>query len=351
MHEINRNRTLRYRAERFRGEASKKNPIEITHIDGKPIAKATGSRSLAGWFRRLPRPEDPTQKKALRNLAVFFILMLLLTMIARGTASASLAEVTTTKSSSGEINESVRGTGKVSADGYLYIEAPEELTVKEILASAGAALKIGDPIVRFDAEEVQQKLDRKNIELKEKQHQLDKLLQEAPTDNTTVTGAEQSLRWAEQDYAEAQEKGNQKIAAAKQAVTTAKEELQAAQRHLDGLKNQPTATPAPPEESGVSEPAPDTDDNSSELEKAQAAVNTASANVNSAEAAVKDTESTVDAELKAAARTIETAKKTLESARITAATQSQEKENTKKQNSIEAETVRLDIEKLKTAIT
>jgi|GEM_PF-1763681 len=349
MHEINKNRTLRYRAERFRGQNPKKSPIEITHIDGKPIAKASGSRSLSAWLRRLPRPQDPTQKKALRNLAVFFILMLLLTIIARGTASASLAAVTTTKSSAGDISESVRGTGKVSADGYLYMEAPEELTVRELLAAAGAALKAGDPVLRFDPEEVQQKLDRKNIELKEKQLQLEKLLQETPTDDSTLRGAEQSLQWAEQDYADAKTKGDKQIAAAKQAVTDAKAELQRAQRYLEELKNQPAATPAPSEESGVSQP--ETEDNGGLLRQAEAAVNTAAANVDSAETALKDTEGAVETELKTAARAIETAKQSLESARTTGATQSQEKENQQKQNSIEAETARLDIEKLKAAVT
>lgn len=351
MLENNRTRTAGYRAERFRRQVPKKNPIEITHIDGKPVSKMarTGGSGLAGWLRRFPRPEDPTQKKALRNLALFFVLMLLLTMIARGTASASLAEVTTAKVSSGEITESVRGTGKVSADGYLYIEAPEELTVKEVLAAAGAALKPGDPLVRFDTQEIIEKLDRKNIELKEKQLQLDKLLQETPSDNTTLTGAEQQLRWAEQDYATAKEKTDKQIAAAKQAVTDAKAELQAAQNYLNELKNKPAATPAP-EESGVSEPAPDPADDGSLLEQAQAAVNTAEATVSSAEAALRETESAADTELKSAARAIETAKQSLESARITSSTQSQEKENQKKQNAVEAETARLDIEKLKAAI-
>lgn len=349
MLETNKNRTLRYRAERFRQQAPKKNPIEITHIDGKPIAKTSGnrSRSFSAWPHRLPRPEDPTQRKALRNLAAFFILMLLLTIIARGAAGASLAAVTTTKSSSGEISESVRGTGKVSADGYLYLEAPEELTVRELLAAAGAALKEGDPILRFDPEEIRQRLDRKSIELKEKQLQLDKLLQETPTDSTTLAGAEQTLLWAQQDYADTKTKGDGQIAAAKQAVTDAKTALQAAQQYLNEWKNQPAATPAPSEESGVSAPESD----GSLLEQAEAAVDTASANVSSAEAALKETESTVETELKAAAREIERAKQSLESAKTTAATQSQERENEQKQNSVEAEAARLDVEKLKEAIT
>ncbi len=342
MHEINRNRSLQYRAGHFGQE--KKNTVRITHIDGKSIAKVKKSANMEKP-RRFHLPEEPTQRRALRNLGVFFVMMILLTIISRGTADASLARITTTNATSGEIIESVRGTGKVSADGYIYVEAKEELTVKEVLATTGANLKAGEPLLQFDNDEINEKLELKNIELKEKQNQLDKLTHETPTDNTALEMARKTLSWAENDYAEVKENGNKQVSNAKQAMSNAKEELQAAKQHLEDVKTQAKSVPVTMIEDDISEPASEAD-NSGLIEEAQAAVELAEENLRSAETALIETENAAKENLKAAERAIETARNSLESMGISAAVQSQEKENQAKQDSVEAEAVRLELDKI-----
>ncbi len=346
MHESNRDKTQRYRAGRFKQE---KKSVQITHIDGKPIEKTMEKHYFIGRLRRLPKPKDITQKKALRNLAMFLLLMLLLTLIALGTADASLARVTTIDLSAGEIMESFRGTGKVSADGFIYVDVPAELSVREVLTTPGAALKAGDGLIRFDAEEIAQSIEMKNIELKEKQHQLDTLMQDSPTDNTTLAGAERALSWAEQDYADAKKEGNQLIAAAKQVLAGAKDELEVARMRLEELKNNASASLLMQEDSDISESETESE-STGLIEQAEAAVIAAEEKVKNAQAMLADAENAAAEKLKAAARAIENAEQSLESARIAATVQSQEKENRQKQNLIEAETMRLDAEKLKETI-
>lgn len=60
---------------------------------------------------------DPRQRQRLGWIVRFFALLLVLTLLARGTAGAAMASVTVQRPSSGNVTKSVRTTATVSFAG------------------------------------------------------------------------------------------------------------------------------------------------------------------------------------------------------------------------------------------
>ena len=276
--------------------------------------------------------KDPSQKKALGNILKFMALVLIFTLIARGTAGATLAKVDTVAPSSGEIVMEVSAIGIVQSASSTSIEVPAGLTIQEVLVVPGQSIKAGDAIARLNTEEVAENRERAQLALDEMNLNLQKLERDEAIDSSALTNAQNALAWAEQDYANTQNAGNAAIAAAQTALTNA-------QNALTTLHNTPTAPPSDavnPDDSAalpvVTGPSP------AELAAAEAAVTAAQTALDNA---IRD----ADVALQAAARAVETARINLTAAQQADTEVRQGAADTAAQNALDAEALRLDIEK------
>ena len=89
---------------------------------------------------------DPRQRQRLGWIVRFFALLLVLTLLARGTAGAAMASVTVHRPSSGNVTKSVRTTATVSFAGGTPFTVPAGLLVMAVPVQAGQTVKAGDII-------------------------------------------------------------------------------------------------------------------------------------------------------------------------------------------------------------
>jgi len=272
---------------------------------------------------RFTQKADPAQRKAGRNILLFLTIMLLFTIIARGTSGAVLPKVTTVRAEEDEIVDAVTASGTVSSGNAKTLDAPGELTVKEVLAAVGQNLEEGDPVLRFDPAEVQDKLDRAKAALKELKAKLQSLEQEKPHNSSLVDSATKGLEWAKQDYNDAVKNGDASVSAAEQLLEDAKNWLSEAEDTLEGI--------------------PDDEENAQARKTAEAEVEQAKNAVSEAESGLATAKTTRDETVKQTQRAIGTAEQELNSAKQSDNESRQTETDTKNQNLAEAETVKLDI--------
>lgn len=263
---------------------------------------------------KLPKFTGSSQQRAGLNIVRFLALMLIVTIIARGTSAATMPQVTLGSPAAGDIVKSVTTSGTVTANGHINFEAPGSLTIKRVLVTPGQKVEAGTPLATLDSLEVADELARAEASLQGLNVELQRQLQSVPVDSTAVNSAQTSLDWAHQDY-------NKAVSDRDNAQATYDRELSslnAARQHLANL----------PEDA--------TDE---EKLAAQEAVTNLEKAVTAAEAALDAAKAEVDAK----ARDIETARLALESAKIQVAQAQQAAANTAAENRAGASTTRLDI--------
>ena len=183
---------------------------------------------------------DQGQKKAFGNLLRFFALMLVLTLVARGTANAAVPQVQTSAPGKGTITQEVTVQGMISAAGSCVVECPQGLTVQTLLCKEGQAVEEGQALVQFDLDEVALALDRAKAELQKLQTQISQLEQGEELDDAAVANAQQQLNCAYED----QEKARQTLEALQaaqepdeQAIEQARQAYESAVRASQTAEN------------------------------------------------------------------------------------------------------------------
>lgn len=236
--------------------------IDIIEVTDTPltteITNNTDNARLSPINSRLPKLNfgitDPAQKRAAGNIVKFLAVLVVVTLIARGTSSATLAKVDVSTPSRGEIVESVTGTATVSVKDTLDITVPEGLTIEEMFVGAGQKINSGDAVAQFDMEEVAEMLTRETASLDKLLLDLEKLERTERTDSTSLENAKKNLQRAQEDYndtktandedvADAQSDLDEAIAAFADEVDTAsldnaRRNLQRAQDDYDSVKAQ-----------------------------------------------------------------------------------------------------------------
>ena len=190
---------------------------------GRAIAqpRKSGLRRFVDSLPGLSRMGDKAQRRAGGNIIKFLALLLVLTLIARGTSGATLAKVDLSNPSRNEIIEAVTGTASVSSRDSLDITAPEGLTIVEMYAGAGQSVEFGEALALFDLPEVNEKLTREAAALDKLLLDLEKLDRAERADSTSLENAMRSLRRARDDYASVLAQGETDIAAAREALDEA----------------------------------------------------------------------------------------------------------------------------------
>ena len=168
---------------------------------------------------------DRKQTRAFVRIVQFFMVMIVLTIIARGTQGATLAVVDTATAQSAELSEEMSFDGGIVARNAGIIEAPPELLVREIFVGEGQKVTAGDSIARFDTEDIEDKLIRQQAKLDELILEKNILGQGSNVDDSTKVSAEIGIIRTVEDY-EAQVKEDEiLIKRAEQDLEDARDDL------------------------------------------------------------------------------------------------------------------------------
>ena len=151
------------------------------------------------------RPEhlfqNPQQNKALKLLAAFFAVMLILTVVSRTATAMAIAEVSVETSKAGILTQRYTLSGSVASQNTVDVELPDEVRVTSILVQEGDRVKANDPLLEMNLEDVQDKLEQVNYEIQI----LDQKIANYSIDISTsqdeqIKQAEEKVKAAQQDY-------------------------------------------------------------------------------------------------------------------------------------------------------
>jgi len=166
-----------------------------------------------------------SQKRAGGNIIKFMAILLVLTIIARGASGATLAVVSTTNPSRGEVIQMISGSAVVSSTDTLDVFAPEGLTIQEMLARVGQTLRSGDVLAKFDMHEIQTKLIHETAALDKMLLEIEALARNEAVDSNNLTNNQRYLARAYEDYNSTKKQGEADVAAAQAELNEAQADL------------------------------------------------------------------------------------------------------------------------------
>lgn len=160
-------------------------------------------------FKYIKKGKDTLQKKAVKALFAFLVLMIGCTMLSRAADSMTIPRIKVDTPKSKTIVDEVKAKGVVAKNREEKISVVEGLKIDYVNISVGSSIKVGDTLVELDKDDLQAKVDeiKKNIEQEQK-----------------------TLSRATEDY-------NKAISTKKKAVQTALNEMNTAKQALDDYNN------------------------------------------------------------------------------------------------------------------
>lgn len=160
-------------------------------------------------FKYIKKGKDTLQKKAVKALFAFLVLMIGCTMLSRAADSMTIPRIKVDTPKSKTIVDEVKAKGVVAKNREEKISVVEGLKIDYVNISVGSSIKVGDTLVELDKDALQAKVDeiKKNIEQEQK-----------------------TLSRATEDY-------NKAINTKKKAVQTALNEMNTAKQALDNYNN------------------------------------------------------------------------------------------------------------------
>lgn len=153
--------------------------------------------NVAALFRQ----SDPQQLHRFGNIVRFFAVLLVITLIARGTAGATMPVVTLQAPSSGTVSRNVMMNGTISYAGGTPFTLPSGLLVTSVPVQVGQTVKAGDTLATFDEEELKRAVASKQAELQQVEVQA---AQQAEGDSADPYSAQLAQEQLERAYAETQ---------------------------------------------------------------------------------------------------------------------------------------------------
>lgn len=160
-------------------------------------------------FKYVKKEKDTLQKKAIKALFAFLILMIGCTMLSRAADSMTIPRVKVDKPKTKTIVDEITAKGVVVKNREEKIHVVEGLKINHVNISEGSSIKVGDTLVELDTEELEKKIN----EIKE-----------------NIAQEQKTLTRATEDY-------NKGINVKKQAVQSALNEMNAAKQALDNYSN------------------------------------------------------------------------------------------------------------------
>lgn len=188
----------------------------------------------------------------LKGLVVLLLIILLFTIVSRVAASFTVAKVSVESTSSRRIQHNVSAVGQIEQNGETAVITESDLLVKSLEVSEGQKVREGDLLAVLDPDDLSEKIDSVNAEIRSLELQNDSLQknqgQESEKRQRDIMRARQdyddtvskngtSIASAEQEYEEA----NARLIEAEQALREAESQLAAAQQAAEsqGSTRQP----------------------------------------------------------------------------------------------------------------
>lgn len=189
-----------------------------------------GLKNIGNKLKSTPKGK---QSRAFVRIVQFFVLMLILTIFARGAAGVTMPVVTVTGLSQQSISTASEFNGVISSASKEDVKMPVGLKVTQVLVSAGNTVKAGDELVTFDVQTVQDSLMEQKIALQDLEVKLAELQKPADDDNDPLKSAEKAVESAQKALNDGRATADQSVAAAQDALNKADGELGAAQGAYD----------------------------------------------------------------------------------------------------------------------
>ncbi len=173
------------------------------------------------------------QVKALRGLAAFLVLMILLTLLSRAADSVTIAKVTTSTVTTGTLTHSITAEGLVSANREVLVEVPDGLKIASVEVEAGQIVAEGDVLLTLDADDLAAQLSEAEYELAVfNAEQADKEANAAIAAASTA----KAISRAKEDYATTVSEADATVSSAKSAYETAKSAYETAKAAYEEAK-------------------------------------------------------------------------------------------------------------------
>ncbi|MCD7761026.1 MAG: biotin/lipoyl-binding protein [Clostridiales bacterium] len=189
---------------------------------------------------RKPKEESSEGKSAWR-IAAFFLLMLALTLFARGMAGAAQTTVLTQTPTAATVTETLTLSGTVESQSVEVLTLPDGLTVQSVLVTEGQTVKEGASLLQLDTDTIAQALTTAQGELDKLNLQLAAYQQEQTADDSALASAQTAYDRAKEDAASTASAQATQVSRAKSAVSEAKSALSDAKSELNSLKSEQAA--------------------------------------------------------------------------------------------------------------
>lgn len=171
---------------------------------------------------------DPQQHRRAGSIARFFAVLLVLTLVARGTSGATMPVVTVQTPSSGSVSQSVEATGTVGYTGGTPFTVPAGLLVTGVPVQQGQQVTAGDVLATFDKAELGRAIDAKRAQLQQLQTQAAQQAKGDTADPYAAQLAQQQLQRAYQDTQNTWADGQEEVDRARQKRSEAAQAVEAA---------------------------------------------------------------------------------------------------------------------------
>ena len=166
------------------------------------------------------------------HVLIFFFVMVLLTLIARGTAGAKLARVTVITPGGQELMQSVQFFGTAKPVANVFITVPNGLTIEKVLKEPMDSVAKGDAIALINQAALDEAVIRQRASLRQMELSLESQLKWSGISTRDVEAAQKALTKAQEAYYKI--KGDSEASvedktAALDKITAAQEALKLAQ--------------------------------------------------------------------------------------------------------------------------
>ena len=156
-------------------------------------------------FEYVKKGKDTLQKKAVKYLGAFLLIMIGCTMLSRFADSLTIPVIKTEKPKVKTMVDEVKASGRVVKNREEKISTTEGLKIEYVNVSVGALIKAGDVLVELNTEDLQKKIDEIN---------------------ENISRDEKTLARAKEDYNRAIASKNSNVAKALEEMNKAKKTLE-----------------------------------------------------------------------------------------------------------------------------
>lgn len=153
------------------------------------------------WKEKLNKLRFSTDgDRTFSHVVLFFLVMVLLTLIARGTAGAKLARVTVISPTGGELSRSIRVSGTAKPVGSHFSAVPAGLTVSKVMKTTLDKVSEGDLIAVVDQAALDEMVIRERAKLRQMELQLESQLKWSGVSTRDLNAAQKDYDRAKDKY-------------------------------------------------------------------------------------------------------------------------------------------------------